>query len=205
MLAAPLPLASACTLLVGTTGLTGGSDADAGRSPDTGSRIDADDAAAAIFAEDWESKPTRWTPEPELAREDCSTTFQRETILAGGGRIRLVAPIAVKEGAAYCLVAWVRGSSGTQPFVGIFLGTDRHWLLGRAGYDNDFGGTVVPIVSDGKWRWYSAPFVARDAGTLDITDELFREGEAGAADFDDIRVYAGACPTAPTGAPHACP
>lgn len=166
MIVAPLTLACACTLLVGTTGLTGGSDAGAGQSPETGA-TDANDAAAAMFAEDWESKPTRWSPEPELVREDCSTTYQRETILAGGGRVHLVTPLAV--------------------------------------YEDGFGGTAIPVVADSKWRWYAAPFVATDAGAMDITDELFKEGDAGTADFDDIRVYAGACPVAPTGAPHDCP
>ena len=49
-------------------------------------------------------------------------------------------------------------------------------------------------------------FVVEDGGTLlDIVDELFKDGAPGTADFDEIRIYAGDCPTAPTGAPHACP
>jgi hypothetical protein len=208
-LAAPLVT---CSLLVDTTGLTGGPpsgappDAATSDATTTDSSPGDDAGRAPLFAEDWEHGASRWNPEPGLVHEDCSTTFQRETILYDGGRVSLVAPLSVGAGEALCLVAWVRGSASTQPFLGVGVDAHHHWLIGRDGYKNDYGGTAVAVAADGRWHWYAAPFVVEDGGAaLDILDELFKDGAPGTADFDDIRVYAGDCPTVPTGAPHVCP
>ena len=127
-------------------------------------------------------------------------------MVASGGRVRLVTPLTAREGDPYCLVAWIRGSPGTQPFLGVDVAPKvHHWVIGNAGYPDDWGGTAVAVSSDGKWHWYAAPFVLKGASQLDITDEIYTDGTAGTGDFDDIRLYAGACPAQPTGAPHDCP
>lgn len=171
--------------------------------------------AARIFAEDWQSGASAWrTTDPggiTLATDAaiCSSTFQRETVLASGGRAFTISPIPVVGGTTHCLTAWVRGSAGTQPFMGINLsnaagaiGTE-HWLMGAAGYPNGYGGAVTTVASDGVWHWLSASFPL-EAGTthLLIKNELFVAGSAGSADFDDIRLYDGACPVGPEGAAH---
>lgn len=200
-------LLTTCSLLVDSTGLVGGSRRDAAATSDVIVREGGGERQAR-FAEDWEDGGARWVPEPAIVRESCSTSFQRETILAGGGRVGLATFLPVRPGERLCLVAWIRGSANTQPFLGLRNGADggRHWLFGRLGYDNGYDASAVPVVSDGVWHWYTAPFVVdEDATELDIRDELYSDGEAGAADFDDIRIYEGDCPTTPTGAPHACP
>ncbi len=108
-------------------------------------------------------------------------------------------------GATYCLTAWVRGSGGASPFVGIqisdaagnFAGVE-HWLIGMPGYTTGYANndTVTPVVSDGNWGYYAKSFTM-DAGTSDvlIKDENFGSGES---DFDVVQLWAGACPSAPT-------
>lgn len=199
-------LLTTCSLLVDSTGLVGGARRDGGAVADV-VVVEAGERQPR-FAEDWEDGGGRWIPEPAIARESCSTSFQRETILAGGGRVGLARFLPVRPGERLCLVAWIRGSANTQPFLGLRNGADggRHWLFGRAGYDNGYDASAVAVVSDGAWHWYAAPFVVDDGVTeIDIRDELYEQGEAGAVDFDDIRLYEGDCPTVPTGAPHACP
>src|SRR5690348_16227561 len=103
-------LAPACTVHFDTSGLAGAPAEEAGSSELLADGPFADAGRALLFAEDWESTPSRWTPAPALVGEPCSTTFQRETILALGGRVRLATPISVRSGERHCLVAWVRGS-----------------------------------------------------------------------------------------------
>jgi hypothetical protein len=214
-------LVAACTLVADLNGLTGGSPNDAGDDAtlaedaasggadaeiDGGVESGVDGGPAPLFAEDFEDGAARWTPVPTLDYEPCSTTFQRETILATGGRVKLVMPLPVSAGANYCLVAWIRGSAATQPFIGVAVGMQHHWLIGHVGYDNDYDGAAIPVASDGLWHSYSAPFVVEDGGaTLVIMDELFEAGSPGTADFDDIRLYAETCPSQPAGDAHDCP
>ena len=168
------------------------------------------DAQTLIFSEDFESGSSRWravTSEPVALMTDsaCSTTFQREVIPFSGGRVFLTAPIAVTPGERYCMTVWIRGTGSsctTQPFIGI----NGQWLVGHSGFGTPYidGGTVVPVNSNGAWNWYTAPFTA-DSSSIEIMDEIFVAGGAGSADFDDIRIYRGACPSTPAGAPHDCP
>jgi hypothetical protein len=129
--------------------------------------------------------------------------FQEETVPGTGGRV--FSPlIAVNAGASYCLTAWIKGTPDSQPFLAIqdddafnSLSTE-HWLIGLTGYTTGFpnNDTVTPVTPDGNWAWYAKSFTV-DAGTsfLVIKDENFLTG---AADFDMIQLYAGACPGAPT-------
>lgn len=168
-----------------------------------------------IFAEDWEAGADRWRTTdsmPIAIPRDmgvCSSLFQRETTLTGGGRTFTRAGIAVTGGRAYCLTSWVRGSTGTQPFLGINLSNSagavgaEHWLIGRAPYNNGYGASVTNAPSDGVWHWVSAPFTVESTAThVVIKDELFSGGSAGTADFDDIQLWEGGCPTTPQGAAH---
>lgn len=163
-------------------------------------------ASAQIFSETWEAGSANWSAVANTGPIDlitdanqCSSTFQRETYLIGGGRVFSNASIAVTKGASYCATAWIRGSPGTCPFLG-FTG---HWVFGQSGYPNNFsGGTVVPVVSDNVWRWYKMPFVA-DVTPISFFHELWSACGAGSADFDDIQLWAGACPASPAGSPHA--
>jgi hypothetical protein len=172
-------------------------------------------AAGPLFSEDWESASatSNWTTadgNPITVASDsgavCSTKFQRETIPYGGGRALSTIKPAITPGNSYCMTAYVRGSTGTQPFLGINAedgaGTIimQHWLIGSAGYDNGYGGTAVPVIVDGVWHWYAAPFTAAAGeNALGVVDELWQNGGAGSADFDDIQLWAGACPGAPSG------
>lgn len=179
-------------------------------------------AQSLVFGETWEGDAARWravdTSPINLLRDAttavCSSRYQRETVPFMGGRLFVRAGVAVRGGERYCLTAWVRGSTGTQPFLGINLvdaaGTldAEHWLIGRAPYATNYAGlTVVDVPADGAWHWLAAPFTFEStAQFVVIKDELFLAGAAGSADFDDIQLWQGACPATPQGAAHAaCP
>jgi hypothetical protein len=164
----------------------------------------------AVFAEDWESGGTGWhaldgNPIAVYTEGSACGQFQRETISTSGGRVSTNAGIAVNAGAVYCLTAWIRGTTDAVPFIGVQIadgagnptGVD-HWLVGLPGYTTGYPNhdTVTPVMPDGNWAFYSKTFKA-DAGTSDlvIKDENFGNG---AADFDMIQLWAGACPSAPT-------
>ncbi|MBI5514732.1 MAG: carbohydrate binding domain-containing protein [Deltaproteobacteria bacterium] len=177
-------------------------------------------AQTLLYSEDWESGTDRWRAvgsDPIVVRSDmdvCSSRYVRETILTGGGRIIARTPTAVRSGTRYCLGAWVRGSAGTQPFMGFYLadaaGTTsgtHYWFIGHMGYGVGFPGgpsVVSPVTADGVWRWITAEFTMTD-GISHIVPmlELFSAGSAGSADFDNVSIYEGGCPTAPPGGPHA--
>jgi hypothetical protein len=78
------------------------------------------------------------------------------------------------------------------------LSHDEHWLIGMPGYATGYpnGDLVAPVMANGEWAYYAKSFTM-DAATSDIvlTDENFGSG---AADFDLIQLWAGACPAAPT-------
>jgi hypothetical protein len=161
-----------------------------------------------VFTETWEGGTDGWVAHdsnPITLASDGSTCglFQEETVPGTGGRV--FSPlIAVNAGASYCLTAWIKGTPDSQPFLAIqdddafnSLSTE-HWLIGLTGYTTGFpnNDTVTPVTPDGNWAWYAKSFTV-DAGTsfLVIKDENFLTG---AADFDMIQLYAGACPGAPT-------
>lgn len=178
-----------------------------------------------LFFEDWESGATRWTLIPgmptgavNLQQESASgcTRFARETQLASGGRYRTNVAFAVDASRQYCLTAWVRGSSGTQPFLGAYptdMGATmfgaHDWLIGVMNWTSAWNvtGRVTPVTSDGMWRWYASPFrVPVGTRFVGVMTEIFSGGGAGDADFDDIALYEGPCPgSPPTTGPRACP
>ena len=162
----------------------------------------------AVFTETWESGSGAWHTldgNPITLTSDGSACgqFQRETISYAGGRVLTNAGTAVNAGATYCLTAWLRGSSGAVPFLGIEIsdaagnlsGTE-HWLIGLSGYTTGYGDTVTPITSDGNWAFYAKSFTM-DPLTSDVVikDENFGNGSS---DFDQIQLWAGACPPVPT-------
>jgi hypothetical protein len=167
-------------------------------------------SADPIFSEDFENGTAQWTAvdgQPiDIASDDatCSTHYQHETIATVGGRLGTspVSLISMTGGLDYCLSMFIRSSEGTIPFAAIetydWDGNQmgEHWLIGEAGYDNSFNGTAVPVQSDGTWRWYAAPFTLQAmAHSVRIKYELYEAGAAGFADFDDIRLTEGPCPS----------
>ena len=164
----------------------------------------------AVFAETWESGASAWrtvdgNPVALYVEGSACGQFQREAISFADGRVLTSASIAVNAGGAYCLTAWIRGTSDAVPFLGMRIADGAgsstgaaHWLIGlpgyRTGYPND--DTVTPVAPDGNWAFYSKAFRI-DAGASDIVlaDENFGNG---AADFDTIQLWAGECPPAPT-------
>jgi len=166
---------------------------------------------AAVFTEGWEAGTAAWhavdTNPVTLASEaSACDLFQRETVSFSGGRVYTVSGIPVAAGATYCLTAWIRGTTDATPFLGMqvsdagggLIGME-HWLIGLPGYTTGYPGndTVTPVTSDGNWAFYSKSF-QMDAGTSHVVlkDENFGSG---AADFDQIQLWAGACPPAPAG------
>ncbi len=162
-----------------------------------------------VFTEDWESGTGAWIANfsPVVLASDGSACdlYQHETLNSQGGRVFTAAGIPVNGGATYCLSAWIRATDGATPFLGIELSSAagvrngiEHWLIGLSGYNTGYpnSDTVTPIVSDGNWAWYTKSF-SMDASASDIVikDENFG---GGAADFDMIQLFAGACPGAPT-------
>ncbi|MSP62352.1 MAG: hypothetical protein EXR72_18870 [Myxococcales bacterium] len=171
---------------------------------------------AQTFAEGWEAGTVKWHAldnQPIVVATDpdvCSSKYQRETIRYSGGRVFNTLGIPIEGGQPYCLAAWVRGSALAQPFLGLRKSdanggfSDAHWLIGFKGYPNGYGGMVVPVTSDGQWRWYTAPFTMDNGWSFVVVmSELFVSGAPGSADFDDIALWAGPCPNAPTGSLHA--
>ena len=164
----------------------------------------------AVFAETWESGGSAWhsvddNPLAIYVEGSACGQFQREMVSFAGGRVVTTAGIAVNAGAAYCLTAWIRGTTDATPFIGLQIsdggGTPNgaeHWLIGLPGYTTGYPNddTVTPVTPDGNWAFYSKSF-QMDAGASDIVlkDENFGNG---AADFDMIQVWAGDCPPAPT-------
>jgi hypothetical protein len=164
---------------------------------------------ALLFAEDWEAGSDAWrtvdagpiTLMGETA--PCGGQFQREAVSFAGGRVFTKNAIEMHAGDAYCLTAWARGTPGAIPFIGIHLSDAagnpeivEHWLIGMAGYPTGYGDEVAPVTSDDNWHFYSKSF-AMDAGGghVVIKDENFGSG---AADIDQIRLYQGPCPAAPS-------
>ncbi|HXJ22657.1 MAG TPA: hypothetical protein VMT03_20740 [Polyangia bacterium] len=165
---------------------------------------------ASVFTEDWESGSGAWHAVDGngitlTSDGSACDAFQRETISFSGGRVYTNLGTAVSAGTTYCLTAWVRGTPDAVPFLGFQISSAsgnptgaEHWLIGLPGYTTGYPGndTVAGVTSDGNWAYYSKSFTM-DAGTSDVVlkDENFGSG---AADFDQIQLWAGACPAAPT-------
>jgi len=165
----------------------------------------------AVFTETWESGAGAWRAvdsNPVAVTTDGSPCgqFQRETLSFSGGRVFTKAGIAVNAGAVYCLTGWIRGSTDAIPFVGMQISDadgnltgGEHWLIGMPGYTTGYanGDMVTPVTSSGDWAYYAKSFTM-DPGVSDVVlkDENFGTG---AADFDLIQLWAGACPSAPAG------
>jgi hypothetical protein len=164
-----------------------------------------------VFAEDWESGTTNWallnggtTPiTTETDGSDCRGRYLRETERFGGGRVFTRNPIPVTAGRTYCMAAWIRGSTGSWPFVGIrqsnpsvVLGTE-HWLIGQPCYHTGLGVPVAPVTADGRWRWYAREFTMPATTHILIELELWNGGAPGSADFDQVQLLEGPCPQLP--------
>jgi hypothetical protein len=165
---------------------------------------------AIVFSENWESGTGAWVtsdgnPITLVSDGSACDPFQRESIQATGGRVATKAGVAVNGGATYCMSAWIRGSSGATPFLGMELSDpagdrsgEEHWLIGLSGYTTGYpnSDTVTTVTSDGNWAWYAKSFsMDAVASYIILKDENFGTGTA---DFDMIQLFAGACPPAPT-------
>jgi hypothetical protein len=169
---------------------------------------------ATVFNETWDEGSVNWhavTPDAINIETDPNCgNYQSETVSYEGGRVFTNVGTPVNAGATYCFSAWIRGSATTAtvnayPFIGIqisdaagdLIGAE-HWLIGFQGYTTGYANNdlVTPVTSDGNWAWYTKSFTM-DAGASDVVfkDENFGNG---AADFDTIQLFAGACPAAPT-------
>jgi hypothetical protein len=169
---------------------------------------------ATVFSETWDSGSGAWhavdsNPVAIATDPDCGN-YQSETETFSGGRVYTNAGIAVNAGSTYCLSAWVRGNAPTAtanayPFLGIQISdaagtpiSTEHWLIGFPGYTTNYPNNdlVTPVTSDGNWAWYTKSFTMDAiASYIVVKDENFGTG---AADFDTIQLFAGACPAAPT-------
>ncbi|MBL8603385.1 MAG: hypothetical protein JNK72_15780 [Myxococcales bacterium] len=176
-----------------------------------------------VYSESFESGATGWVTAfgPALttpSEAGCSrnTRFLRDSTLSGGGR--LFSPVVnVVGGQQYCVSGWIRGSAGTLPFVGI-AATDAagnpmsvsNWLIGQSGYPTGYGDFVTPVTSNGQWGWYAKTFTLQTtAQYLRLGVELFSSGGPGNADFDQLELHRGPCPTTPVqpavgGRPETC-
>ncbi len=182
----------------------------------TGSACDR--CGTTSFVEGWEMGAANWRTTDGGAIQivtdtsTCRGNFMRETVLASGGRTFLRSGIAVQAGQVYCIAAWIRGSTNTQPFLGInssnaggAVGTE-HWMIGSRCYPSGLSQPVSPVLANGEWRWYSREFVMPNYTHVVIKTEIFTAGAPGTADFDAIQLIEGPCPQAPTGvcAPATC-
>jgi hypothetical protein len=163
---------------------------------------------APVFTENWESGSDAWRVvdvNPLVLASDGSACglYQHETVSYSGGRVFTRAGTPVSAGTTYCMTAWLRGTTGAIPFLGIQVSDAagnltgmEHWLMGLSGYTTGYPGndTVTPVNSDGNWAFYTKSFTM-DAGASDVVikDENFGSG---ASDFDQIQLWAGACPAA---------
>jgi hypothetical protein len=131
-----------------------------------------DQCGTTSYSENWEAGSSGWRVNDGGALQllsdtsTCRGTFMRETVLASGGRTFMQRGIPVRAGQVYCMAAWIRGSAGSQPFVGIYRGNaegvssgEHYWLIGAPCWPSGLGQTVSPVTSNGEWRWYAREFV----------------------------------------------
>jgi hypothetical protein len=171
-----------------------------------------DQCGTTSYSENWEAGSSGWRVNDGGALQllsdtsTCRGTFMRETVLASGGRTFMQRGIPVRAGQVYCMAAWIRGSAGSQPFVGIYRGNaegvssgEHYWLIGAPCWPSGLGQTVSPVTSNGEWRWYAREFVMPNFTHAVVMTEIFSGGTAGTADFDALQLIDGPCPQAPTG------
>lgn len=152
----------------------------------------------------------------------CAGKYIREEVQRSGGRVFLKTPIPITAGLSYCITTWMRlGLSERYPFLGINYAnaagvpvppgvapgtstapTSERWLIG----DPAFGGGISGLTAaPGTWQFLARTLVAAPiAGQTHITVKMETfcgnpgcTGTGGDGDFDDIRVYTGACPAMP--------
>jgi fibronectin type 3 domain-containing protein len=162
---------------------------------------------APLYAETWDTGTSAWRAvdaNPITVVNDGSACgpFQRESVFFSAGRVFTQAGIPVSAAAPYCLSAWIRGSSGANPFLGIQLSDingnlagQEHWLIGQAGYPTNYGDTVTAVTSNGAWAWYAKPFTMEAGATAVVLKDENNAG--GTADFDTIELLPGDCPAPP--------
>jgi hypothetical protein len=165
-----------------------------------------------LLREDWETDPaTRWGflngSSGIVTQTDasaCRSRYLRETIPYSGGRIFSRPGVPVVAGRTYCIAAWIRGSAGTAPFIGIrqsnaagSVAQLEHWLIGDPCYATGLGPPVSPVASNGAWRWYSRQIVMPSYTHIIVQIEIWSGRAAGTADFDELQFFEGSCPTAP--------
>ena len=165
-----------------------------------------------LFREDWESGIGAWnlprggtTPITTITdSSDCRGSFLRETERFSAGRVFTRAPIPVTAGATYCVSAWIRGSAGTWPFIGMRASNTaasigaEHWLIGQPCFGTGLSGTPVsPVTSDGNWRFYSRQITMPAYTHILLEIEIWDGGAAGTADFDQVQLIEGPCPATP--------
>ena len=168
----------------------------------------------------------------EPAGAACAGRYLRETRAFSGGRTWSVGAAGVQPvtaGQQYCVSAWIRGAAGSQPFLAIHYTNNAGAPVGAFGTQECFIAGSMPFASpatctnltqaiiptNGTWAWYARSFTAQPAGATHIVAKVVNFcGNGGdcvnqptplpPADFDDIRIAAGACPaTAPADtAPH---
>jgi hypothetical protein len=161
------------------------------------------------FSEDWEAGTARWnlprggtTAITTMSDSSaCAGQFLRETELYSAGRVLTQSGIPVTGGARYCVAGWIRGSAGTWPFIGMrgststaALGTE-HWLIGQPCFGTSLPPPVAPVISDGTWRWYAREFTMPAYTHVLLEIEIWNGGAAGTADFDQVQLLEGPCPS----------
>lgn len=165
-----------------------------------------------LFTENWESGSAGWylgrggSAPITLVTETapCGGHFLRETERYSAGRVFTRTSIPVVAGRTYCASGWIRGSTGTWPFIGMrssdaaaTLGGEA-WLIGQPCFGSVAGQPVAPVVSDGTWRWYGRQFVMPAGITYIVLEiEIWDGGAAGTADFDNVQVIEGPCQQSP--------
>ncbi|MFO0627979.1 MAG: hypothetical protein U0325_20555 [Polyangiales bacterium] len=169
--------------------------------------------ARVLFSEDWEAGTSRWHlprggAQPINTITDgsaCAGRFLRETERYSAGRVFTRASIAVTPGRTYCVSAWIRGSAGTWPFIGMrnsdmtgALGSEN-WLIGQPCFGTGIASQPVsPVTSDAAWRWYGRQFVMPSAYNYIVLEiEIWDGGAVGTADFDQVQFLEGPCPATP--------
>ncbi|MBL8957448.1 MAG: hypothetical protein JNK82_42135 [Myxococcaceae bacterium] len=116
--------------------------------------------------------------------------------------MRINTAVLTNPNTSCCLTAWIRGTPGTCPFIGLDSNVIEHWLIGDGVYIDNYGGTTLGVVSDGTWRWYAKPFTTiANEFSVTIKNQLWGSCGPGAADFDAMELHMGACPAAPNMTP----
>lgn len=165
-----------------------------------------------LFSENFENGAGNWSasdgnPVGSVSDEatPCSTTFQHEVAQSPTRYMTANTQTAIATSGSYCLSAWVRASSQSNPFLGFAeYAADGSLIgyrygIGDATYVDAFGDQIVGVSGDETWHWYAATMAidATAVVSIDMFDQI--TGDSGYADFDDITLAAGPCPEAYAG------